>query len=64
MSRKKTVIAAVMVVIGLPLVLALAAVLSFHLAFYSLDRANGPRYVPAGEQPALRHQLYDRLLRG
>jgi hypothetical protein len=34
MSRKKTVIAAVMVVIGLPLVLA------------------------------LRHQLYDRLLRG
>jgi polyhydroxybutyrate depolymerase len=63
MSRRKFVIRAVMIVIGLPVVMTLTAVVSFYLAFYSPDRANGTivssghkreylLYVPGSYDPA------------
>ncbi len=49
MDRRKLVVRAVLVIIGLPVVLLLAAAASFYVAFYSMDRANGT-IVSSGQQ--------------
>lgn len=41
MNKRKIVIRAVLIVIGLPLVVILIAVVSFYASFYSLNRATG-----------------------
>ena len=55
MTIRKRVIGSVLVVIGLPLLLALTAVVSFYVSFYDMDRATGTIVSSGQEREYLLH---------